>query len=71
MSSIIEEDSQLRQSVYTALESKGVLNSVRAKLRSEVFQAIQEADGKVISPFGEYGGGQTDTQPDKQLTTYP
>ena len=53
MSSIIEEDSQLRQSVYTALESKGVLNSVRAKLRGEVFQAIQEADGKVISPFGE------------------
>ncbi|GMH73631.1 hypothetical protein TrLO_g5732 [Triparma laevis f. longispina] len=51
MSSIIEEDSQLRKSVYTALESKGVLNSVRAKLRSEVFQAIQEADGKVISPF--------------------
>ncbi|GMH90768.1 hypothetical protein TrST_g5474 [Triparma strigata] len=51
MSSIIEEDSQLRQSVYTALESKGVLNSVRAKLRGEVFQAIQEADGKVISPF--------------------
>ena len=56
MSSVDEEDAQLRQSVYSALESRGVLNTVRAKLRSEVFQAIQDSDGgnsRNPNQFGE------------------
>ena len=53
-STLDEEDAQLRQSVYSSLESKGVLNTVRAKLRSEVFQAIQESDGSA-APGAEFG----------------
>ena len=41
-----DEDQQLRAAVFSALDSKGVLNKIRAKLRAEVFEAIQDSGKK-------------------------
>jgi len=43
--SLEEEDRLLKQSVISALETKGSLNSIRAKLRAEVFDVMQKEMG--------------------------